>query len=57
MVLYDLGVEKDFHFLYFEDVKGKDGGGADSFISAAAVLSLYIFEIQKMEIFFYPQIV
>jgi len=38
MVLYDLGVEKDFHFLYFEDVKGKDGGGADLFISAAAVL-------------------
>mgnify|MGYP006928017199 CR=1 FL=1 len=38
MVLYDLGVEKDFHFLYFEDVKGEDGGGADSFISAAAVL-------------------
>lgn len=38
MVLYDLGVEKDFHFLYFEDVKGEDGGGADSFISAARPL-------------------
>ena len=37
MVLYDLGVEKDFHFLYFEDVKGEDGGGADSFISAPPV--------------------